>query len=83
MARETNDPFNWRPKDGESYADSVQRVADWLAGVERDTIVVFRTVASVGLYVGVVFALDPVEITELKVPQDKFLVINKNEMHWI
>ncbi len=81
MARE-RDPFNWRPADGESYADLSHRVADWLAGIERDTIVVSHGGVSRALR-GVVFALDPVEITELKVPQDRVLVINKHEMHWI
>ncbi|MGI9408743.1 MAG: histidine phosphatase family protein [Hyphomicrobiaceae bacterium] len=80
-ARQQN-PFHWRPTGGESYADLAERVSTWLAGITRDSVVVSHGGVSRALR-GLVFDLDPAEITELRVPQDKVLVINKNEMNWV
>ena len=82
LSARQQDPFQWRPTGGESYADLTERVSAWLAGITRDTIVVSHGGVSRVLR-GLVFDLDPVEITELRVPQDKVLLINKNEMNWV
>ena len=81
-AARQNDPFHWRPTGGESYADLTKRLSAWLAGITRDTVVVSHGGVSRALR-GLVFSLDPAEITELRVPQDKVLVINRNEMNWV
>ena len=80
-AARLDDPFNWRPPEGESYADLTRRCAEWLATVERDTVVDAHGGVSRALR-GHIYDLAPSEITELKVPQDKILVLRADQMAW-
>lgn len=79
-AREA-DPFNWRPDGGESYADLTARAAAWSGEIERDTVVVSHGAFSRALRAHVV-NLDHDGITELRVPQDKVLILRAGEMEW-
>ncbi len=69
------DPFNWRPIGGESYADLMARSVAWLSSVERDTVCVSHGGVSRVLR-GHLLGIEPAEVTELSVPQDKILVLN-------
>ncbi|MEM9357120.1 MAG: histidine phosphatase family protein [Pseudomonadota bacterium] len=80
-AREA-DPYHWRPDGGESYADLLTRTAGWLKELRQDTLVVSHGGVSRALR-GNLYDIDPVEMTELKVPQDKILVLRKSEHHWL
>ena len=81
-AARTLDPFRWRPTGGESYADLLVRSANWLDGVERDTVVASHGGVSRCLR-GYVLGLDPATIPELESPQDRVLVLRKGEMSWV
>lgn len=79
LAVRQQDPFRWRPKGGESYADLMERTDAWLASVNRDTVVashggVSRTVR------GRVLGLDYAEMMRLDVPQDRILVLRKGSV---
>lgn len=77
-----DDPFNWRPDGGESYADVMNRITDWLAGITRDAVVVTHggiTRALRGLAGGVAHE----KVPTLKVPQDRVLVLRDGTMRWI
>jgi broad specificity phosphatase PhoE len=76
------DPFNWRPDGGESYADVMHRITGWLAGIARDTVVVTHggiTRALRGLAAGIPHE----KVPTLKVPQDRILVLRDGAMRWI
>ena len=76
------DPVNWRAAGGESYAELTARVLDWLAGVERDTIVVSHGGVSRVLR-GHLLGLDPTAVPFLDVPQDKVMVIGRGRLEWV
>jgi broad specificity phosphatase PhoE len=80
-AREA-DRWGWRPTGGESYRDLSERVAQWLCEVDRDAVVsahggVMRVLRGLSL------ALEPVEMFQLDVPQDKVLVIEAGRTRWL
>ena len=75
------DPFNWRPTGGESYADLTARAAQWSDGITRDTVVVSHGAFSRALR-GHIVGLDPDGITELRVPQNKVLILRNGAMDW-
>src|SRR5262245_13500620 len=80
-AREA-DRWGWRPAGGESYRDLSERVARWLREVERDVVVaahggVMRVLRGLSL------ALEPFEMFQLDVPQDKVLVIEAERTRWL
>lgn len=81
-AARARDPYRWRPREGESYADLSERVAGWLATVERDAVVVSHGGVSRVLR-GLVLGLDTAEIAELSVPQDKVLVLRDGAARWL
>jgi probable phosphoglycerate mutase len=80
-AREA-DRWGWRPTGGESYRDLSERVAPWLSDIERDTVVaahggVMRVLRGLNL------GLNPAEMFQLDVPQDKVLVIEAGRTRWL
>lgn len=75
------DAFNWRPRGGESYFDLTQRAASWLADLQKSAVVVSHGGVSRVLR-GYLLGLDPKEIADLSVPQDKVLVLRKGHMEW-
>lgn len=74
QARRDADPFNWRPDNGESYADLTARCAAWFDTVDRDTVCVSHGGVSRVLRGHADPGIDPVDVTELRVPQDKILL---------
>ena len=82
IAARKADPYRFRPPQGESYADLLERMRGWVDTVETDTVVathggITRTMRTYLL------DLDPSQILELDVPQDRVLVIRQGEMHWL
>ena len=75
------DPFNWRPSGGESYADLTARAAAWSDDITQDTVVVSHGAFSRALR-GHVVGLNQDGITELRVPQNKVLILRCGEMEW-
>jgi probable phosphoglycerate mutase len=73
--------FDWRPANGESYGDARLRVASWLAGLERPTVVVSHGGIS-RILRGLVFALPKREVVALPVPQDRFFRIEAGLLDW-
>jgi broad specificity phosphatase PhoE len=76
------DPWDWQPRDGESYHMLSDRVALWLAEVKRDTIATAHGGVSRVLR-GLVLRLETNSIPLLEVPQDKVLVVSAGSAHWL
>ena len=72
------DPYNWRPTDGESYADLSARCGVWFDELDRDTVCVSHGGVSRVLRGHASPEIDRAEVTELRVPQDKILVFRHN-----
>ena len=82
LAERTADPFRWRPKGGESYADLLARTVDWLGSVNGDCVVAAHGGISRCLRAAIL-GLDTATIPDLDSPQDRVLVLTKNAMRWI
>lgn len=76
------DPFNWRPLGGENYADLTERISGWLAGIERNSVVVSHGGVSRAVR-WLLYAIDADEIQHLPVPQDRVLVLEQSGMSWL
>lgn len=81
LAARKKDPFHWRPREGESYADLDARTGAWLAGVERNTVVTSHGGVSRTLR-GRVLGLDVREVPFLEVPQDRILMLRRGSIEW-
>ncbi len=81
-AAKARDPFRWRPKGGESYADLMQRIKTWLASIDRDTIAVTHGGVS-RVARGALLSVDTKDVPTLEVPQDRILVLHGGAMRWI
>lgn len=82
LAARQRDPFGWRPRGGETYAELAARAIAWLGEVERDTVVashggVSRTLR--GHILGLAAPLVPV----LEMPQDRILVLRRDGVRWL
>ena len=82
VASKATDPFGWRPHGGESYNDLMQRVTQWLATLERDTVAVTHGGVS-RVARGAILAVETQRVPFLDVPQDKTLVLRDRTMRWI
>jgi broad specificity phosphatase PhoE len=82
FANREADPFYWRPRGGESYADLARRTVAWLRDVERDTVVVSHGGVSRTLR-GHILKLSPMEVPFLRVPQDKVLLLSAEGIAWL
>lgn len=76
------DPYSWRPKGGESYADLMARSTAWLASVERDCVVVSH--GGVGRTLrGHILGLEHAQVPELPTPQDRVMVLRNGQVGWL
>jgi probable phosphoglycerate mutase len=80
-AREA-DKWCWQPLGGESYRALAERVATWLAGVERDAVVAAHG-GVMRVLRGLTLGLQPAEIFALDVPQDRVLVLEAGRTRWL
>lgn len=74
--------WGWQPRDGESYAMLSDRVAGWLAEVDRTGIVVAHG-GVMRVLRGLVECLAPEAIQTLPVPQDKVLILEQDTSRWL
>lgn len=81
VAERRQDPFNWQPRDGESYAQLTERVTGWLAGVPGDSVVVTHG-GVVRALNGALYGLTPSEITGMFVRQDVVQVFERRAGRW-
>jgi broad specificity phosphatase PhoE len=81
-AERANDPFRWRPRGGESYADLLERTRDWLTSVHRDCVVAAHGGISRCLRAALL-GLEPSSIPDLDSPQDQVLILNGRSMSWL
>ena len=73
--------YGWRPEGGESYADGVARVDDWLATIIQPTLVVAH--GAVGRCImGRVAGLSPEKIVTLKTPQGCYCRLQNGQIDW-
>jgi broad specificity phosphatase PhoE len=82
VAARAEDPFRWRPEEGESYADLFARVAKWAGTIERDCVVVSHGGVSRCLRAHVL-GLPPEQIPVLDSPQDRILILAGRSMRWL
>jgi broad specificity phosphatase PhoE len=80
-AREA-DRWGWQPTGGESYRELSERVAAWLAEIERDVVVTAHG-GIMRVLRGLVLGLQSAEIFRLDVPQDKVLVVEAGRTRWL
>ncbi len=71
----------WRPDEGESYEDAKERARDWLSSLDQPHVVVGHGALS-RVIRGLIFAMEPREIIELKVPQWRFFRVSDGELEW-
>ena len=76
------DTWSWVPGGGESYAMLADRVAPWLASLERDTLAVSHGGVS-RVVRGLVLGLEGRAVPGLEVPQDKVLMLRDGAQNWI
>lgn len=82
LAERRLDPFHWRPRGGESYADLTARIRPWLAGLDRDTVVASH--GGVGRTLqGIVLDLAHDVILTLEAPQDQIMVLRRGHVGWL
>lgn len=82
LERKAADPFGWRPRGGESYADLMLRCLPWLETLTRDTVAV--THGGVTRVVrGMLLGVERGQVPMLEVPQDKVLVLCDGGMSWL
>jgi probable phosphoglycerate mutase len=82
VAGKAADPFGWQPIGGESYRDLQDRIAIWLASLERDTVAVTHGGVS-RVARGALLGIDPNRVPFLDVPQDKILVLRDGTANWL
>jgi broad specificity phosphatase PhoE len=82
VAAKAADPFGWRPRGGESYADLMTRIVAWLTALDRDTIAVTHGGVS-RVARGAILGLETREVPFLDAPQDKILFLRRSEMRWL
>ena len=82
LAARMADTWNWTPRGGENYPVVRNRVAAWLATIERDTVVVSHGNISRSVR-GILLGLDPALVPKLSVPQDKFLRLTVGSSEWL
>lgn len=76
------DAWSWQPIGGESYRLLSERVAGWLADIDRDAVVVAHG-GVMRVLRGLVEALQPAAIFALPVPQDRVLVLEAGRARWL
>ncbi|MEQ1671437.1 MAG: histidine phosphatase family protein, partial [Hyphomicrobium sp.] len=82
VAAKALDPFGWRPRNGESYADLTDRITPWIAALSRDTVAITHGGVS-RVARGAILNLDTKTVPTLEVPQDKILVLRNGAMRWM
>lgn len=82
VAARAKDPFVWRPKGGESYADLVKRTQAWLETVNRDSVVAAHGGTLRCLH-ALLLGVPSADVPTVTVPQDKVLLIRAGNGTWV
>lgn len=82
VAERRQDPFNWQPRGGESYAELTRRVTGWLDGIGGDSVVVTHG-GVVRALNGALYDLAPSQITAMYVRQDVVQVFERRNGAWL
>jgi broad specificity phosphatase PhoE len=73
--------YSWRPEGGESYADGVVRVDQWLSTLTGPTLVVAH--GAVGrCLMGYVSGCNPADLVTLKTPQGYYCRLQNGQIDW-
>jgi probable phosphoglycerate mutase len=79
--RDPGERFRWRPLNGESYADGIDRVSRWLAGLDGPTIVVSH--GAIGrCIIGLVAGLEAEQLVLTAMPQGRFCRLMNGRIDW-
>jgi broad specificity phosphatase PhoE len=82
VAGKVADPFGWRPRGGESYADLETRISGWLRTLDRNTVAVSHGGVS-RVARGALLGLERRTVPFLEVPQDRLLKLADGDMEWL
>jgi len=82
LAARAEDPYHWRPNNGESYADLVARTRVWLQSVTHDSIIAAHG-GTVRCLHALLLGLPTHDVPTLAIPQDKVLVIKDGQGSWL
>jgi probable phosphoglycerate mutase len=73
--------YNWRPEDGESYADGYARLQQWIGRIEGPTVIVAH--GAIGrCLIGLVSDLPPQQLLLTKTPQGCFCRLQHGHIDW-
>jgi probable phosphoglycerate mutase len=77
--RDPGQRYHWRPEDGESYADGMQRVSQWIGRLDRPTVIVSH--GAIGrCIVGLVTGLKAEQLVLTAMPQGQFYRLMNGRM---
>jgi probable phosphoglycerate mutase len=75
------DRFSWRPERGESYADGLERVRQWIGRIDGPTVIVAH--GAIGrCLIGLVSDLAPADLVAAKTPQGSFCLLQDGQIGW-
>ncbi len=83
LAARAGDPYHWRPKGGENYHDLSLRLESWLADLKGPCVVVSHGGVSRALRGLLVDGVRRADISQLEVPQDRILHIERGAISWL
>jgi broad specificity phosphatase PhoE len=73
--------FHWRPEDGESYEDGLDRVQQWIGRIDGPTVIVAH--GAIGrCLIGLVSDLEPEQLVSAKTPQGCFCRLQNGQIDW-
>ena len=73
--------FGWRPEDGESYADGIERVKQWIGRIDGPTVIVAH--GAIGrCLIGLVSDLPPDRLVAAPTPQGRFCRLQHGQIDW-
>jgi broad specificity phosphatase PhoE len=73
--------FRWRPKDGESYEDGLDRVTEWIGRIDGPTVIVAH--GAIGrCLIGLVSDLTPEDLVRAPTPQGSFCRLENGQIDW-
>jgi probable phosphoglycerate mutase len=73
--------YHWRPQDGESYADGIDRVRQWIGRIDGPTVIVAH--GAIGrCLIGLVSDLGPEDLVRARTPQGRFCRLANGQIDW-
>jgi broad specificity phosphatase PhoE len=79
--KKLEDRFRWRPQDGESYEEGLERVRQWIGRIDGPTVIVAH--GAIGrCLIGLVSDLPPAAIVKAPTPQGHFCRLEDGRIDW-